>query len=220
MCNVDHDTPRIKFCGLTNLEDAQLAAEAGAWALGMILWDGSPRRCDPTEAQRIVTGLRRGGPEFVGVFVNPTLDEVARAADAIGLTMIQLHGDEGPAFCAEVARRTGCQVIKAMPVGGKADMQAIEAFHTDFHLLDASRPGKRGGTGETFDWTLVTTRRSKLPLILGGGLNPDNVAEAIAATHPFAVDVASGTESTPGHKAPQKLIAFAHAVHATNEVPA
>jgi phosphoribosylanthranilate isomerase len=217
---MEDEPPRIKFCGLTNLDDAQLAVEAGAWALGMILWPGSPRHCEPIEAVRIATALKRGGPELVGVFVNPTLDEVSAAADTIGITMIQLHGDEGPVFCAEVARRTGCQVIKAIPVGGKADMQAIEAFHTDYHLLDAHRAGKRGGTGETFDWELVRSRRSRIPLVLSGGLHAGNVAEAIAATQPYAVDVASGTESAPGVKDPAKLIAFAEAVRASAEVAA
>ena len=212
--------PHIKFCGLTNLRDAQLAVEAGAWALGMILWSGSPRHCDQTEATRIATAFRRGGPELVGVFVNPTLDEVAHAADAIGLTMLQLHGDEGPVFCAEAARRTGCKVIKAAAVRGNADLQAIEAFHTDFHMLDAHHPEKRGGTGETFDWELVAHRRSKIPLVLSGGLTADNVGAAIAATHPFAVDVASGTEISPGIKDPAKLTAFAAAVAASAEVAA
>ncbi len=210
----------IKFCGLTNLHDAQLAVDAGAWALGMILWPGSPRHCEPTEATRIAAAFKRGGPELVGVFVNPTLDELALAADTIGLTMLQLHGDEGPVFCAEAARRTGCRIIKAVPVRGKADMQAIEAFHTDLHLLDAYHPSKRGGTGETFEWELVAHRRSKIPLVLSGGLTADNVADAIALTRPFAVDVASGTELSPGVKDPAKLIAFAAAVAATAEVAA
>jgi phosphoribosylanthranilate isomerase len=212
--------PHIKFCGLTNVHDAQLAVDAGAWALGMILWPGSPRHCSLTEATRIATAFKRGGPELVGVFVNPTLDEVARAADAIGLSMLQLHGDEGPVFCAEVARRTGCRVIKAASIRGNADLQAIEAFHTDFHLLDAYHPDKRGGTGETFDWALLARRRSKIPLVLSGGLRAENVGAAIAATRPYAVDVASGTESAPGIKDPAKLTAFAAAVAATAEVAA
>jgi phosphoribosylanthranilate isomerase len=216
----DGAPPLIKFCGLTNLPDAQLAVDAGAWALGMILWPGSPRHCNQTEATRITTAFRRGGPELVGVFVNPTLDEVAHAADAIGLTMLQLHGDEGPVFCAEAARRTGCRIIKAASIRGNADLQAIEAFHTDFHLLDAHHPTKRGGTGETFDWALLAHRRSKIPLILSGGLTADNVGAAIEATRPFAVDVASGTELSPGIKDPAKLTAFAAAVAATAEVAA
>ncbi|MEY2532170.1 MAG: phosphoribosylanthranilate isomerase, partial [bacterium] len=139
---------------------------------------------------------------------------------AVGLSMIQLHGDEGPAYCSEVARRTGAKVIKAARVSGGADIAALEPFHTDFHLLDTYQPGQRGGTGETFDWDLVHKRRSTTPLILSGGLTPENVGAAIAATHPFAVDTASGTEVRPGVKDPEKLRAFAAAVQATAPQPA
>jgi phosphoribosylanthranilate isomerase len=145
--------PRIKFCGITSLDDARLAVEAGAWALGTILWPGSARRCDPAEAARIA-GLRRQA-EIAGVFVNQPLDEVCGLADGIGLSLVQLHGDEGPSYCAEVARRTGAKVIKAARVAAGSDVQAMEAFHTDYHLLDTHRPGHFGGTGETFDWELV-----------------------------------------------------------------
>jgi phosphoribosylanthranilate isomerase len=206
--------PRIKLCGITTLDDAQMAVDAGAWAVGCILWPQSPRRCDPDEAARIAADVRRRA-HVCGVFVNQHLDEVAGLVDAIGLTMVQLHGDEGPAFCAEVARRTGAKVMKAAQVRTGADVRALEAFHTDFHLLDAHLPGMRGGTGETFDWGLVRTRRSKVPLVLSGGLRPENVAEAIAATHPFAVDTASGTEASPGVKDPAKVAAFVEAVRST-----
>jgi phosphoribosylanthranilate isomerase len=206
--------PRIKLCGITSLDDAQLAVDAGAWAVGCILWPDSPRVCDPAEAGRIAAAVRRRA-QVCGVFVNSHLDEVTELVDALGLTMVQLHGDEGPAYCAEVARRTGAKVIKAAAVSTQADVQALETFHTDFHMLDAHRPGMRGGTGETFDWELVRARRSSIPLILSGGLRPENVAEAIAATHPFAVDTASGTESAPGVKDPAKVAAFVEAVHAT-----
>jgi phosphoribosylanthranilate isomerase len=203
--------PRFKICGLTRLEDAELAVEVGAWALGLILWDRSPRRCGLPEAERIARTLRRRA-EVCGVFVNATLDEVAGAADALGLTMVQLHGDEGPAFCAEIARRTGAKVVKAARVRSGADVQALARFHTDFHLLDAHRAGRPGGTGETFDWRLAAARRSSVPLVLSGGLTPDNVAAAIAAVRPFAVDTASGTEAAPGVKDPAKVRAFAAAV--------
>ena len=205
-------SPRIKFCGITSLSDARLAVEAGAWALGTILWPGSERHCDPAEAARIAGELRRQA-EIAGVFVNQPLDEVIGLADGIGLSLVQLHGDEGPSFCAEVARRTGAKVIKAARIRSGEDVQAMEAFHTDFHLLDTHRDGRWGGTGETFDWELVRLRRTSVPLILSGGLTPENVAAAIAAVHPFAVDVASGTEASPGVKDPAKLRAFAEAVH-------
>jgi phosphoribosylanthranilate isomerase len=206
--------PRIKICGITQVDDAERAVEAGAWALGLILWSGSPRRCALPDAERIAATFRRR-VEVCGVFVNAPLDEVSATADAVGLTMVQLHGDEGPSYCGEVARRTGAKVIKAARVRGGADIIALEPFHTDFHLLDAYQPGMRGGTGESFDWELVQRRRSTTPLILSGGLTPDNVAEAIAATHPFAVDTASGTEARPGVKDPEKLRAFAAAVAST-----
>jgi phosphoribosylanthranilate isomerase len=206
--------PRIKLCGITRLDDAQLAVDAGAWAVGCILWPQSPRACDPAEAGRIASAVRRRA-QVCGVFVNQHLDEITELVDGLGLTMVQLHGDEGPAFCGEVARRTGAKVMKAARVRTAADVQALEAFHTDFHLLDAHLPGMRGGTGETFDWELVRTRRSNVPLVLSGGLTPDNVAEAIAVTAPFAVDTASGTESSPGIKDPAKVAAFVEAVQST-----
>jgi phosphoribosylanthranilate isomerase len=206
---------RVKFCGITSVDDAERAVEAGAWALGLILWPGSARRCPLPAAERIAATLRRR-VEICGVFVNAPLDEVAATADGVGLSLIQLHGDEGPAYCSEVARRTGAKVIKAARVRGGADITALERFHTDFHLLDAYSPARPGGTGETFDWELVRLRRSSVPFILSGGLTPDNVAAAIEATRPFAVDVASGTEARPGVKDPEKLRAFAAAVASTD----
>jgi phosphoribosylanthranilate isomerase len=122
--------------------------------------------------------------------------------------MLQLHGDEGPAFCAEAARRTGCKVIKALRVRSAADVRAADTYRTDYHLLDAYRPGRPGGTGESFDWELAAGHRGAIPLILAGGLRPDNVAEAIAAARPFAVDVASGVEYEPGRKDPERLEEF------------
>ncbi len=211
---------RIKHCGITTLEDAHLAAESGAWALGMIFWPGSPRRCDPAEAQVIGQALRRT-LNIVGVFVNATLEEIDAITQAAGLTHVQLHGDEGPSFCTEVARRTGAKVIKATRVRSRADLQAATAFHTDFHLLDAHVEGVPGGTGATIDWELVRRNNAfTAPLILSGGLGPDNVAAAIAVTAPFAVDVASGTESSPGVKDPAKLAAFAEAVRGVDEAAA
>ncbi|MDQ3849523.1 MAG: phosphoribosylanthranilate isomerase [Actinomycetota bacterium] len=203
--------PRIKFCGITSVEDAHLAAEAGAWALGMIFWDHSARRCAEAEAQAVGAALRRT-VELCGVFVNAPLDEIAATAEAVPLSLVQLHGDEGPAFCAEVARRTGAKVCKATRVRSRAELQAASAFHTDFHLLDAHVPGLPGGTGATFDWELVRAHRFNAPVILSGGLTAENVAEAIAVVEPFAVDVASGTERAPGVKDPERLTAFAAAV--------
>src|SRR5919198_2511014 len=198
---------RVKFCGMTSLEDAREAARLGAWAIGLIHHRESPRYCEPGVAAEIGARLRRR-LEVVGVFVNPKLAELAAAVENESLTMIQLHGEEGPAFCQEAARRTGCRVIKALRVRSAAEVHAAEAHRTAFHLLDAYRPGSPGGTGESFDWELLAGRRSKVPLILAGGLTPDNVDEAVATVQPYAVDVASGVESEPGIKDHAAMAAF------------
>jgi phosphoribosylanthranilate isomerase len=204
---------KIKFCGITRLDDAEMAVAAGAWAIGLIFWPRSPRRCELAAAVEIAAACKRR-VEVAGVFVNATLDHVAELAEAVGLTLLQLHGDEGPAYCAEVARRTGCKVIKAVRVRSGADVQALAAFHTDYHLLDSYTAGVPGGTGETFAWEIARAHRSSVPVILSGGLTPDNVGDAVAAVRPFAVDVASGVERSPGRKDPDKLQAFAAAVRA------
>jgi phosphoribosylanthranilate isomerase len=214
MGGVADRAPRIKFCGITSVADAELAVANGAWAIGLILWPGSKRACDPAEGVRISNAVRRK-VEVVGVFVNQTLDEVAALADMLHLSIVQLHGDEGPSYAKEIARRTGAKVIKAQSIRLAADVISVQAFRTDFHLLDTHREGLRGGTGETFDWKMLSRRTSQVPLILSGGLTPENVAEAIAAVHPFAVDVASGTEASPGVKDPEKMKAFAEAVRST-----
>ena len=207
---------QVKICGITRLGDAELAVELGAWAVGMVFFAPSPRSCSLEEAQRITTALRRR-VELCGVFVNPRMEELVAVGERLGLTLLQLHGDEGPSFCAEAARRTGARVVKALQVSGPGDVREAARFHTDFHLLDARSavPGRerlRGGTGETLDWELLVGRRSKIPLILSGGLGPGNVGEAIERVRPFAVDVASGTESAPGRKDPTKLSNFFAAV--------
>jgi phosphoribosylanthranilate isomerase len=211
--------PKIKFCGITDPADAEAAVAAGAWALGLNLWSGSKRHCRRDVAAEIAAAHRRH-VQIAGVFVNPRLDQVTRAAEEIGLTMVQLHGDEGPSFCAEAARRTGCRVIKAARVRSGADIQALAAFHTDFHLLDSYIEGLPGGTGETFAWELARAHGREVPVILSGGLTAENVGEAIAAVRPYAVDVASGTESAPGRKDHDKLRRFAAAVAATAPVAA
>jgi phosphoribosylanthranilate isomerase len=204
---------RVKFCGITRIEDAREAVRLDAWAIGLNHWAGSPRRCDPGTAVEISAEVRRK-LEVVGVFVNATLDEIAAAVEDEQLSMIQLHGDEGPVFCQEAARRTGCKVIKAIRVRSSAEIQAAAAFRTDFHLLDAHRPGTPGGTGESFDWGLARGHGSEVPLILAGGLTPDNVAGGIEIVHPFAVDVAGGVEAAAGVKDHALMEAFAEAARA------
>jgi len=203
---------RVKICGITRLEDAELAASLEAWAIGFILWPGSRRACDPAVAAGIARALRRR-IGLVGVFVNPALEDIANAQEAIGFTHVQLHGDEGPAFCAAVRQRTGARVIKALRIASGADIQGAERYHTDFHLFDTAVRGGYGGSGRTWDWRLVAQRRSQVPMILSGGLDQDNVAEAIAAVRPWGVDVASGVEASPGIKDPAKVEAFVAAAH-------
>jgi phosphoribosylanthranilate isomerase len=210
---------RVKFCGITNLDDAAEAVRLGAWAIGLIHYEPSPRNVDPAVAAQISAAFRRKC-EMVGVFVNPTLDEVVHAVEDEQLAMVQLNGEEGASFCAEVARRAGVKVIKAIRVASAADIHAAEAYRTDFHLFDRRHKELWGGTGETFDWELLRNRvASNIPAILAGGLRPDNVAAAIEVVHPYAVDVVSGVEAEPGHKDHAKMAAFFEAAQPTLAEP-
>jgi phosphoribosylanthranilate isomerase len=201
---------KVKVCGMTNLADAEHAAAHGAWAIGLIHHRDSPRYVQPEVAEEIGAALKRRC-EVAGVFVNSTLEEVIDAAERENLTMLQFHGEEGPSFCVEAGRRTGAKVTKAMRIKSAADVQAAEVFRTDFHLFDAYWHGLHGGTGQSFDWDLVARRRSKVPMILAGGLKADNVAGAVELVKPFAVDVVSGVEAEPGRKDHAKVEAFLEA---------
>jgi phosphoribosylanthranilate isomerase len=198
---------KVKVCGMTNLADAEHAADHGAWAIGLIHHPDSPRLVRPDVAEEIGAALKRRC-EIAGVFVNSTLEEVIDAAERENLTLLQFHGDEGPSFCTEAARRTGAKVMKAFRIRSGEDIQAAEAFPTDFHLFDAHHHGTPGGTGESFDWGLLAKRRSKVPMVLAGGLTPENVAGAIERVKPYAVDVVSGVEAEPGRKDHGKVEAF------------
>jgi phosphoribosylanthranilate isomerase len=198
---------KVKICGITNVEDAREAVRLGAWAIGLVHHEDSPRSCDPAIAAQIGAELRRRC-QVVGVFVNPKLEQVATAVADEGLSIVQLNGDEGPSFCAEVARRTGAKVIKAIHVSSAADVRGADAYRTDFHMFDTRRGELRGGTGETFDWELLADRHSAVPAILAGGLKPSNVADAVEVARPFGVDVASGVEAGPGRKDHELLASF------------
>ena len=198
---------RVKVCGMTSLADAEHAADHGAWAIGLIHHPESPRYVGPAVAEEIGAALKRRC-EIAGVFVNSTLEEVIEAAERENLTLLQFHGEEGPSFCTEAARRTGAKVIKAMRVTSPADVQAAEAFRTDFHLFDAYWHGVHGGTGKSFDWDLVASRRSKVPMLLAGGLTAENVSVAVEKVKPYAVDVVSGVEADPGRKDHRKVEEF------------
>ena len=210
---------KVKVCGMTNLADAQHAADHGAWAIGLIHHRDSPRYIPPEVAEEIGGALKRRC-EIAGVFVNAPLQEVIEAAERANLTLLQFHGEEGPSFCTEAGRRTGARVIKAMRVTSAADVRGAEALRTDFHLFDGYRHGVHGGTGRSFDWELVANRRSKIPMILAGGLTTENVADAIELTKPYAVDVVSGVEAEPGRKDHAKVEAFLMAAGAGAEAPA
>src|SRR6201991_3489964 len=204
---------RVKFCGITNLDDAAEAVRLGAWAIGLIHYEDSPRHVEPAVTAEISAAFRRKA-EIVGVFVNPTLPEVVRAVEDEQLAMVQLNGEEGASFCSEVARRTGVKVIKAIHVASAADIHAGEAYRwVDYHLFDRKSKGLPGGTGETFDWNLLRNHRSEVPAILAGGLKPENVAEAVEIVRPYAVDVASGVEAEPGRKDHAKMAAFYEAAN-------
>jgi phosphoribosylanthranilate isomerase len=219
--------PKIKFCGITRAHDAEQAVSLGVWAIGLNFWPGSPRAVSIAQAAELAALVKRRA-ESVGVFVNATLDEIVATVDQTAITIVQLHGDEGPSFATEVARRTGCKVIKAMRVQGGDDIQSLIRFHTDFHLLDSYTPGVPGGSGAVWNWDLMRlhnrlappkNKGQKVPVILSGGLTAENVGEAIAIAHPWGVDVASGIESAPGYKDHEKMTAFAAAVAATAPPP-
>ena len=207
--------PRIfvKVCGITSPEDALLAAEAGADAVGFVFWPLSTRHVSEDRAALIGRSL----PPFVlrvGVFVDERREEMARIADAVGLDLLQLHGEEPPEALAGLPRRA----LKAVRVGpGFTPSQAVVYARVAAGILVDTRlaggTAAAGGTGVPFDWTLVRGLRDHVPfLMLAGGLEPDNVAEAIAAVRPHAVDVSSGVEALPGRKDPAKVRAFVHAV--------
>jgi phosphoribosylanthranilate isomerase len=207
---------RVKICGITREEDARLAIQGNAWAIGMIMWPASPRYVEPQQAADIARVAHRSS-EIAGVFVDQSLDEVVGLTTELGLTMVQLHGSEGQQFAHAVTQRTGAKVIKAFRVKDRSIHAELGKFYNvDYHLLDTYKAGIPGGTGETFDWRFLTEtpRRGNVPLILSGGLTPENVALAIETVGPYAVDVSSGVEveGQPGIKDPAKMSAFFDAV--------
>lgn len=199
---------KVKICGITILKDALDSAEFGADAVGFNFYRKSPRCISADQAASITRELPRG-IEKVGVFVNAEIDEILRTLDSAELDAAQLHGDESPSFVEDLRKRTGVKIIKAVPVGAELQTGSLTAYKCDAVLLDASVREIYGGTGETFDWELARRVSGEIPeLYLAGGLTPANVAEAVTLVKPYAVDVASGVESSPGRKDPAKLEAF------------
>lgn len=199
---------RIKICGVTRPEDAELAAHLGADALGLNFYEGSPRFLDRPRAEALLRGL----PPFVepvGVFVNPTAPQLR--AWRQDLRTVQLHGADLASLADEVAAARWC-AVPAFGVGDAADLARVTAALAGWPaaavLLDAKAPGLHGGTGRTAPWDLLAAFRAPVPVLLAGGLTPENVAEAIRVVRPYAVDVAGGVEASPGVKDPEKLRRF------------
>jgi phosphoribosylanthranilate isomerase len=199
---------RVKICGITTPEDALAAADAGADMVGLMFAQASPRYL-PLPAAAAVARVLPPHIVRVGVFVDPDAATVWQAITTCALNMLQFHGHESPDFC----RQFGLMTIKAFRIRDESSLQALTAYDTDAWLLDAWVPGAAGGTGRTFNWELARRARNLgRPIILAGGLTPDNVGQAIRTVQPFAVDVSSGVEIAPGRKCPQKMRAFVAAV--------
>jgi phosphoribosylanthranilate isomerase len=209
---------RVKICGITSLQDAELACKLGAHAIGLNFYPKSPRAVSPFTAEEIIRQL----PPLVttvGVFVNWAPQPVLALAKALRLAAVQLHGDESPEVVAEIAGKI--PVIKAFRVGqgspkGGPKPNFARYKNASAFLLDADSKGQFGGTGHTADWQVAKTAARTHHIFLAGGLTPENVAEAIRVVKPYAVDVASGVESRPGKKDPGKLRAFFKAIVSAN----
>lgn len=194
---------RVKICGITAVEDALLAVEAGADALGFVFHDKSPRNISPENARAVIQAL----PPFVqtvGLFVNASIETVNDVSDFCGLDLVQLHGDESPEFCKLVNRR----VIKAFRIKDRSSLDPLGDYRVAGYLLDAWVPSAYGGTGHSFNWELAVEAKRYGTIILAGGLTPENVSQAVAKVAPYGVDVSSGVESAPGRKDTEKVREF------------
>ena len=205
---------RVKICGVRTLEEAEAAVKAGADALGFNFWPESPRFITPEEAGRIVAALP-ALVSCVGVFVNPDAGLVREVASYVALNAVQLHGDETPHYCRDLAP---IKVIKSFRVGNDFDPRTVRNYRVSAILLDAKVEGQYGGTGKRFPWELAIQAKRFAPVILAGGLNVGNVAEALTFVRPFAIDVCSGVESQPGRKDLNKLREFMEEVARANNL--
>jgi phosphoribosylanthranilate isomerase len=206
---------RVKVCGLTVPEEARACVELGAWGIGVVFAPESPRRIDAARAAEVLAAVPEGVAR-VGVFVGASPAEMASVARVAGLTHLQIH-DADP---GEARRASGLPVIEGVRVSGPDALARARASAADLVLLDAAVPGRHGGTGRSFDWSLLEGRPLGRPFVLAGGLRPENVAEAVARVAPDTVDVSSGVESAPGRKDPERVRAFVAAVAAAGPVAA
>lgn len=200
---------KVKICGITNEEDALLAVELGAHAIGFVFAE-SPRKISPVLAQEISNNLP-SGVEKVGVFVDEEKDTVYKIASLCNLDILQLHGRESPSYCESFELK----IVKAIRAMDYSVLELLSQYKVDAFLLDAYVPNVPGGTGKTFDWGIARRAKDFGRIILSGGLNPDNVGKAIEKVEPYGVDVSSGVEVMPGKKDPEKLRAFFDAVYAS-----
>ena len=194
--------PIIKICGITRREDALHAVEHGATALGFVFWPQSPRYVSPVQAAEIIAGLPSSVTP-VGVFVNETVDGIRKIVEQTGIAAVQLHGDEAPGY----AQQLGWPILRAMTVDAADRTCADWPADTTF-LVDAADPVRRGGTGTAIDWNRAAALARTCRLVLAGGLDPANVAQAIDTVRPYGVDVSSGVEDAPGIKNPDKMTRF------------
>jgi phosphoribosylanthranilate isomerase len=199
----------VKICGLTTVDDAVRCVELGADAIGLNFWSGSPR-CTDVETARAIVEAVGDRAEMVGVFVDSDFTEIREILQKTGLSWAQLHGDEPPELVEALLPRA----YKAIGVKDGSAVELARRYPGEHLLLDASVPGMPGGTGRTFDWTIAAEVAKERKLTLAGGLNPDNVAEALRVVRPFRVDVASGVEMEPGRKDFEKVRAFIGAAKA------
>ena len=212
----------VKMCGITNVEDARAAVEAGADMLGFNFYRPSPRFIEPEAAREIITAVRaedrseNARPIMLGVFVNESVEKVIRIAELSGLDGIQLHGDETVEYCRELKQHTPQRfAIKVVRLNGAVDLPDLSLYPADAFMLDAYDPNLRGGTGRTADLTIAREAARQLPrLFLAGGLSPENVADAIATVRPYAVDACSALELSPGKKDHARMKEFVAAVRA------
>jgi phosphoribosylanthranilate isomerase len=208
----------VKICGITNMVDAASAAAAGADMLGFNFYERSVRYIAPAEAATIIAQVRRARPEIrcIGVFVDAPPAFIRNAVSDLALDGVQLHGNEAPHQCRELS---GIRVIKALRVHRDFDAAVVSHYACDTILLDTWHPGHFGGTGERFDWSVAAEVRPRVDrLILAGGLNAENVAEAIRRVQPDAVDVCSGVEDAPGRKSAEKIREFIAAAFAVRRL--
>jgi phosphoribosylanthranilate isomerase len=201
--------PFVKVCGLTDPAEAVACAKFGVWAIGLVFAPESSRCVDVDQARAISKALP-SRVRRVGVFVNPDPAEVARIASAAGLTDVQLHGDRADVEAVRAVARI--RVFQGFSVAGPDDVSAARSSRADLVFLDAAVPGRHGGTGQRFDWSVLEHTPLQRPFVLAGGLTPENVADAVRRVRPWGIDVSSGVEASPGHKDLDRVAAFVHAV--------